>query len=366
MYQEIDEEKVYEEFNKALVEAIGIYKEVKNISYPQLNIFIEDKVWESLIKYNRMEIKTKEKFFESLYNRTSVDEYTKDIYELWGNIDHSYMDKSIKELQRMVIQRDFKDAEMYGNKKITQRSIKLQNYWRDYKLVDKDLYELNPERDFKTIEQRYINRHIKLYDNLYNRYKDSKDIAKDLVDFMKKYDELDRTVPYYSHHTGKIIRYVDVGTYNSMLYNVNLTRSAWNRAIYDAKLLGNHLWYLPAHPFACPMCAEYQGRVYSDVKGSPYPLKEDAIAGGVGHPNCKHVWVSYWGKEQLQDDRYNSSEWDEKYKTKQKIQSLDLKKSRLLGDRRIYKELGDQDLYDKTTAKIKRIREQKKELEAQM
>ena len=64
-----------------------------------------------------MIIKTKEKFFEELYNQTSLEEYTKGIYELWGNVDHTYMDEAIEELQKMVIQRDFKDAEMYGDKK---------------------------------------------------------------------------------------------------------------------------------------------------------------------------------------------------------------------------------------------------------
>lgn len=366
MYEEIDEQEVQEEFEKALVEAIGIYEATKNISYEQFNIFIQDKVWESLMKYERMQLTTKEKFFEDLYKQTSVDEYTKGIYELWENIDHTYMDKSIKELQRMVIQKDFRDAEMYGNKEITTRSIKLQNTWREFQLTNDDLYPLNPERDFKTIEQRYVNRHIKLYKNTLKRFKDSKDLAKDLSNFMKTYDKLDKTIPYFSHTTGKIIRYVDIGTYNSMLYNVNLTRSAWNRSIYDAKLLGNELWYLPAHPFACPMCAEYQGKVYADRQGLGYPLKEDAIRGGVGHPNCKHVWVSYWSPEQIQEDKFNTAEWEEKYETKQKIQSLDLKKSRLLADRRIYKELGQQDLVDKTTEKIKTIREKKKELEALM
>lgn len=366
MYEEIDEQEVQEEFEKALVEAIGIYEATKNISYEQFNVFIQDKVWESLMKYERMQLTTKEKFFEDLYKQTSVDEYTKGIYELWGNIDHTYMDKSIKELQRMVIQKDFRDAEMYGNKEITTRSIKLQNTWREFQLTNDELYPLNPEKDFKTIEQRYVNRHIKLYKNTLKRFKDSKDLAKDLSNFMKTYDKLDKTIPYFSHTTGKIIRYVDIGTYNSMLYNVNLTRSAWNRAIYDAKLLGNELWYLPAHPFACPMCAEYQGRVYADRQGLGYPLKEDAIRGGVGHPNCKHVWVSYWSPEQIQEDKFNTAEWEEKYETKQKIQSLDLKKSRLLADRRIYKELGQQDLVDKTTEKIKTIREKKKELEALM
>ena len=376
MIQEINEEEVYKEFEKELLKAIAIYEGVKGKNLPQLDIFIADRVWDSLEKYTRMELKTKEKFFEELQKRTPLSEYEKGIIELW-DIDHNDMTKAIEELNKMVIQRDFRDAEMYGNKKITTRSIKLQNTWRDFKLKDEELYKLHPERDFKAVEQRFVNRHIKLYKNTLKRYENSKDLSNDLARFMKVYDKLDKTIPYFAHNDiiskttgeiihkkGDIIHYVDVSTYNSMLYNVNLTRSAWNRAIYDAKLLDNHLWYLPAHPFACPKCAMYQGRVYADKRGLGYPLKQEAIDGGVGHPNCKHVWVSYWSPEQIQREKYNSSEWEEKYKTKQKIQSLDLEKSRLLADRRIYKNLGQQDLVDKTTAKIKTIREKKKELEA--
>lgn len=363
---EIDELKVKEDFEKALLEAIAIYGALEGKRIPQLDIFIADSVWNSLEKYTRMEITTKEKFFENLYKGTPLEEYEKGIIELWGNIDHSDMTRAIEELQKMVIQKDFKDAELYGDKKLTIRSIKLENNWREFILKDSELYKLHPERDFKDIEQRYVNRHIKLYKNLLERYKDSSDLSSDLANFMSEYDKLDRTIPYFSHATEKIIRYVDVSTYNSMLYNVNLTKSAWNRAIYDAKLLGNHLWYLPAHPFACPHCMEYQGRVYADKEGLGYPLKEIAIEGRVGHPNCKHVWVNYWSDEQIQRDKFNSSEWKEKYKNKQKIQSIDLQKSRLLGDRRIYKELGKQDLVDKTSEEIKILRERKKELETLM
>jgi hypothetical protein len=371
----IDEEQVYKEFEKALLEALAVYKEHEYVSYEAISIFIEDRVWESTIKYNRMINVTKEKFFEALYNDTPLDEYVKGITDLW-KIDHSYMDKSIEELGLMVIQKDFYNAEMYGNKKLTTRSIKLENYWREYTLKDDELFPLNPERDFRLLEQRYVQRHIKLYETIKKRYKDSKDLGKDLSSFLKKYESLDKTIPYFSHTTDEIIRYVDIGTYLNMLYNVNLTRSAWNRAIYDAKLLGNHLWYLPAHPYACPHCMEYQGYVYTDhppnvretnilqqfgLPGSWY--KGEAIHGGVGHPNCKHVWTSYWSQEQIQDEKFNSAEWEERYKNKQKIQSLDLEKSRLLTNRRIYRELGQQDLVDKTTEQIKRIREKKKELE---
>lgn len=377
----IDEEKVYKEFEDALLLALATYVPGKVLSYEALTIFIEDKVWESTVKYNRMINITRQKFFENLYKETTLDEYTKGIVDLW-NIDHSYMDEAIQELSNMVIQRDFYNAEMYGDKKITKHSIKLQNNWEDYKLIDKELYRLNPESDFRKLEQRYVNRHIKLYENLLKRYKDVKDRGKVLAEYMDQYEKMDRTIPYFSHTTGEIIRYVDISTYENMLYNVNLTRSAWNREIYDAKLLGNHMWYLPAHPFACPGCAFFQGYVYTDHQpnlreveilaryGKPgYPQKESTYGAnpnsriGIGHPNCKHLWVSYWSNEQIQDDKYNSSEWEEKYKTKQKIQSLNLEKSRLLTNRRIYKELGQQDLVDKTTEKIKRIREKIKELE---
>lgn len=359
----IDEEQIYKEFEKALEEALEAYRGSDYVSYEAITAFIEDKVWESTLKYTRMVNVTKQKFFENLYNETPLDEYTKGITELW-NIDHSYMDKSIKELEKMVIQKDFYNAEMYGDKKITEHSIKLQNTWRDYKPTDKELYTLNPERDFRTLEQRYVNRHTKLYGNLLKRYEGVENRGDVLSKLMKSYDSLNRSIPYFSHTTGEIVRYVDISTYENMLYNVNLTRSAWNRAIYDAKLLDNHLWYLPAHPFACPLCMAYQGKVYTDLPGdNRYPQKETAIRGGVGHPNCKHTWTSFWSMEQIQKDKFNSAKWEERYKDKQKIQSLELTKSRLLTDRRIYKELGQQDLYDKTTEKIKKLREQIKKIE---
>ena len=353
-----------------------IYEATKNISYEQFNIFIQDKVWESLMKYERMQLTTKEKFFENLYENTPLDEYTKELVNLW-NIDHSYMDKAIEELNKMVIQKDFKNYEMYENKKITTRSIKLENKWREYDLENLDLYELNPERDFRTLEQRYVNRHIKLYETIQDRYKDSPNKARDLANFMTRYDELDKTIPYFSHTTGEIRCYQTLTTYLNMLYNVNLTRSAWNRTIYDSKLLGNNLFYLVPHTYSCPGCMAYQGYVYVDGVATPRQInilreygkpgewkKDDAIGEGkVGHPNCSHTWTLYFNQEQISKERFDSTEWEEKYKTQQKLQSLDLKKSRLLTDRRIYKELGQQDLVDKTTEKIKRIREKKKELE---
>ena len=362
----MNEEKVYQDFLDNLIDMLETMDVVDIQKLPNIPEFIANNVWDSLIKYQRMMMITKEKFFKYLNEKRPLEEYEKGIRELWGNIDHTYMDEAIKELEKMTSTKDLYDAYYYGDKKITQRSIKLENSRRDYDPRDYELYPLNPERDFKTIENRYVNRHIKLYKNMLKRYKDSPQISSDLKPLVQTYDKLDKTIPYFNKN-GSIKCYNTIATYNSMLYNVNLLGSSWNRSIFDAKILDNHLWYLPAHTFACPMCAEYQGLVYTDdPNDTRYPQKEDAIMGGVGHPNCKHDWTLYWSSEQIQDDKYNSAEWEEKYKTQQKIQQIDLTKSRLLADRRIYKNLGQEDMVDITSNKIKALREKKKELEAQL
>lgn len=370
----LEEEEVLKEFNKLLNEKIDEYTSkygTPDLNKTPPNIFIKDKVWDSEVKYHRMMMITKQKFFEALKSGESIEKYEKDLKKLWGGIDRTYMTKAIEELRLMIMARDIKNA------KATQRSIKLENFWQEYEQGEKEIYQLNPERDFRTIENRYVNRHVNLYKNWSNEV----DIVDNIESLMKRYDNMDKTIPYYSHKTGEIIRYVDISTYNSMLYNVNLLHSAWNRTAYDSKLLGNNLWYLPAHTFACPGCAYFQGYVYAERGASPQELlilkryghpsttyvdqvlEDDSHGATVGHPNCKHNWTLFWSEDQVQEEKYNDEEWEEKYKDRQKIQSLTLQKSRLLTDRRIYKEVGREDLVDKTTAKIKHLREKIKELQ---
>ena len=336
--------------------------------------FISEEVWNCTLKYTRMMRITKEKFFTSLLEGKSTGKYSKELKELW-NIDHNFMNKALKELDEMVKDKDIKLARKYGDDKVVQKSIKLENSWQEYNNIDYGVYKLNPERDFTIMEQRYVNKHIKYYESTQKGLGLAQDKEAYLSKIVKKYDKIDKSIPYFSHTTGKIVSYQTIATYNSMLYNWNLTHSAWNRTEYDAKKLGNNLQYLVAHPYACPHCMEYQGFVYADDtptkqenkvlmkygKRGEY-MKEDAIKGGVGHPNCKHSWTIFWDIDQVQDDKFNSSEWEEEYKKEQKKQSLDLEKSRLLSDRRIYKELGDQSKVDELTTKIKAIRDKKKEL----
>ena len=336
--------------------------------------YINDEVWNCNLKYIRMMRKTKEKFFSDLLEGKSKKEYSKEIKDLWS-IDHKFMDKAIKELEMMVKDKDVELAQKYGDKKIVQRSIKLENQWREYNNIDYEVYKLNPERDFVTMEQRYVNRHIKYYENTQKGLELAQDKEAYLNTIVPKYDKIDKSIPYFSHSTGEIKCYQTIATYNSMLYNWNLTHSAWNRTEYDGKYLGNNLRYLVAHPYACPHCMEYQGFVYAEDTPSKQDtkilmkygkrgeyMKEDAVRGGVGHPNCKHTWSLFWDYDQIQEEKWNSSEWEEEYKKQQKEQALDLEKSRLLSDRRIYQELGNQGKVDEISNKIKAIREKKKNL----
>ena len=98
---------------------------------------------------------TKQKFFEALQKGESIEVYEKALKELWGSIDHEYMTRAIEERRLMIMSKD------YQNAKATHRSIKLQNYWEEYEKGEKEIYTLNPERDFRTLEDRYVNRHVK-------------------------------------------------------------------------------------------------------------------------------------------------------------------------------------------------------------
>lgn len=326
--------------------------------------YIEEEVWNCVLKYVRMMRTTKEKYFESLLDGKSIEQYSKELKDLW-TIDHSYMDKAIEELNKMVTEIDIKDYEQYEKPITEQQSIKLNDGKLYYEVRDEQIYPLNPESDFIKLENRYVNDHIKSYSRqseLINKIPNKTEYLSNLV---TKYDKLDKTIPYFNKD-GSIKCYNTIATYNSMLYNWNLTHSAWNRTNYDAEILGNDLQYLVAHPYSCPNCMYYQGKVYTtNPNNKKYPQKSEAIDGGVGHPNCKHTWTLYWDKDQIQDEKWNSNEWEEKYKNDQKTKSLNLEKSRLLSDRRIYKSLGQQDKVDECTSKIKTIREKMQELQDQ-
>lgn len=310
------------------------------------SLFVEDSVLYASNQYYKLIFTTKYLFFDYLKKGKSFEEFKKESSKIWDNVDHTYMDERIRELEKMIKARDFEDRE------ILNPNAEFQ-----------EIYELVKESRFKEVEAIYK----RTIDNYYRAR--LKTVSKDYVDkeaylskIVKEYEKIQAVIPYYNKD-GTVRAYHNVASYNSMLYNVNMNRAGWNRTMYDANLLNNDLVYLPAHPFACPLCMPYQGKIYSQSgKNLKYPPKEIAIDGGVGHPNCKHQWLLYWGDSMVQDNKYNSAEWQEKYQNKQKIRALELERTKAKKDREIYKNLGNYEEVDKSNQKIRRLNASIKEL----
>ena len=97
---------------------------------------------------------------------------------------------------------------------------------------------------------------------------------------------------------------VNIASYSEMALRTankraNLMGSANKRMEY-----GIHTVKITSHNSACPMCIQWQGRVYiDDVYGagtkeesrkSGYPLLSEAVKGGMFHPNCKNGLSTYY------------------------------------------------------------------------
>ena len=174
-----------------------------------------------------------------------------------------------------------------------------------------------------------------------------------LSDKVSKLDKIEKVVPYYNKD-GTVRAYYDIASYDSMVYNTNLTSTAWNETMKYCQNMGTDVVYVEPHPYSCPLCQEWQGKFYS-LTGQTKGLKRLEIAydGGLKHPNCKHNITTNVGQKETDD--YSSPEWEERYKARQKKQALELKRKRLKTDRDIYKELNNQEEVDKINAKIRTL-----------
>ena len=98
---------------------------------------------------------------------------------------------------------------------------------------------------------------------------------------------------------------VNIASYSEMAIRTankraNLMGSANKRMEY-----GVHTVKITSHNSACPMCIQWQGKVYyDDVYGEvtpaerrglgDYPLLSEAVKGGMFHPNCKNGCSTYY------------------------------------------------------------------------
>jgi len=265
-------------------------------------------------------------------------------------------------------------------KKEIEKIIKKPN--RDYSKVEKMIKEINPkdaskvfkEPNIEDIEKLKFNissldeikardKYIRVITNYYGRTlgtikKADIDKAQYLLEKVSKFDKVEKVVPYYNKK-GQIVAYHDIASYNSMVYNTNLTNSVWNETLDNAIKTNNDLVYVPGHFGSCPYCLPYEDRVYSITGANPiYPTLQTALDGGLKHPNCKHPIENYSSNIATSP---SVSSPPQVYNSLQKINALELKKSRLRNDKKIYKELGGYEDIDKINQKIRKINQNIKE-----
>ena len=259
---------------------------------------------------------------------------------------------------------------------------------RDYSEVEKMINEINPntsnnlfkkpnKKDIEKLmfeissinEKKARDKYIRILTDYYSRTQKTinKEYIKEteyLLDKVSKYDKIEKVIPYYNKK-GQIVAYHDIASYNSMVYNTNLTNAVWNETLKNAIETENDLVYVPGHWGSCPHCFPYEDRVYSLTGANPiYPNIQVALDGGLKHPNCKHPIENYNSRVQTTPSQ---SSPPEVYNALQKINALELNKRRLKIDKEIYKELEGYEEIDKTNQKIRKInqkiREQKSILE---
>ena len=97
---------------------------------------------------------------------------------------------------------------------------------------------------------------------------------------------------------------VNIASYSEMALRTANKRANLIGSANKREEWGIHTVKVSAHNSACPMCIEWQGRVYIDdvygkgtkeeSKKSGYPLLSEAIKGGMFHPNCKNGLSTYY------------------------------------------------------------------------
>ena len=299
--------------------------------------FIEDEVNYSSIKYEKLLHKAETEFILGLLDNMPIEDFIKFVEDNFYDIDHGYMYEGIEELQEQIREID--------------ATIDLQ-------AILPNRYETIPLDKFKSKEIQFGKRLIREYTLKFERLKNYDfDVTSYLTAQIKHYRKIEQCIPYY-HKDGTIASMRTLADYNSMLYNVNLTKSGWNQSIKDAQILGEDLLILNGHPNSCPICASHQGKIYSISGQGDYPSVDSAELDGVGHPNCKCEWSIYRSKDQLKQEINTKIDYEKH--TKEVAIDRELRYARL--ERKLYQLIGNQEMADRTFQKIKRLRASRKEL----
>lgn len=300
----------------------------------------------SEIEYEKLMYTTERIFINALMNRiSSIEQWTDDI---WNNIDHEYMIQTLEEIKKDIINTDIATLMKYSNtaidiEQMIEATEELAN-----------LYDINSIEKFRIHEKAYGQRVAEYYIRKKEYLDNNKlDELEYLTQQIKNFSKIEQSIPYYSG--GEIIRMVTPSTYLSMLYNVNLTRTAWNQTFKDAEYFEKDLMILETHPNSCPLCAPMQGKIYSRTgKSKRYPSIEVAYSHGVGHPNCKCVFSIYWDKLQLGTQDLEKTEAND-YENDQKKKAIEREIRKTENNMNLYRMIGNYTEVDKAAQRIEKL-----------
>lgn len=305
---------------------------------------IDKEVLLTVQKYDKKLNKTELTYFRNLLEEKSPQEMLEYLNKEY-TIDHTYMIKAIDEIKQIVRKAD--------------RLTKLQ----EIRQTIPNILEINPIEDFKRSELDYAQRVLNKYTEDLADIKMQKDKTQYLTTKIKTYTRnVEQYIPYF--HDGFVWSMQNLATYNSMLYNVNLTRTAWNQSYKDSIMLDNDKFIINTHPFACPHCLEHQGKIYTrqeleDIVG----IAVEDGAKEILHPNCKCTLSIYWDKSQL--ERQNKTT-EEDYRLDQKAKSLQRQINKRRTEKQAFENIGNEEMADERRKELSRMYEELRGIKGQM
>lgn len=304
--------------------------------------YIDEQVLYVATKYDQKLHRTEKEYILGLLNNKSPEEMQEYLQKEY-NIDHSYMIKTLDELKMKVAKKD-------GLTTLEEQRLQ------------PDLLDINPIDKFTDEEQEYANKVINRYIDDLTDISNQEDIEAYLSTKIKNYDKnIEQFKPYF--HNGMVYSMQNLATYNSMLYNVNLTRTAWNQAYKDSFVLNNDKFIINSHPFACEHCLQHQNKVYTrkELENIIGTSVEDG-ATEILHPNCKCTLSLYWDSSQKEQNLTTPKD----YELDQREKAITRQLSKLKTEKDLYKEVGSNKKAQKKQEQIKRLQQERKDIQQQM
>jgi hypothetical protein len=301
---------------------------------------IDKEVLLTTTMYDKKLNKTELKYIENLLKKAGPEEMLEYLTKEY-TINHDYMIEALESIKQTVIKQDGVSPE-------------------EIRENIENILEVNPIEDFRRSELDYAQRVLNRYVDDYIDIQTQTDETQFLTTRINNFKKIENYIPYF--HAGVVWSMQNLATYNSMLYNVNLTRTAWNQSYKDSLILDNDKFIVNSHPFACKYCLQHQGQTFTRQEIKDLVGNADVGSKEILHPNCKCTLGLYWDKSQL--ERQNlTTEAD--YEIDQKAKALQRQIDKRRTEKKAYEEIGNDVMAEKRRKQLSRMREELRGLKQQ-